>query len=179
MHSQLSACFATLDAALEDLRVAVASVPEPLRGQRAAADRWSVNEVLEHVSLVEQLFVKPLGEKIATARGSLGREVDKPASLDAGLRAFLTNRDNKRTAPETVQPTGTVDATTALGMLASVHARLLKVVSDVDGLALSTVTYDHRFFGTLNVYQWIELLAGHETRHAAQIREIAGQLTQA
>jgi hypothetical protein len=26
------------------------------------------------------------------------------------------------------------------------------------------------------VYQWVELIAAHEARHAAQIREIAGQL---
>ena len=179
MHSQISACFATLDAALEDLRAAVASVPEPLRGQKPAADRWSTNDVLEHLSLVEQLFLKPLSDKVAAARGSLGREVERPAALGADVRGFLTNRENKRTAPETVQPTGTVEASTALATLADVHRRFLTIVSEADGLALSTVTHDHRFFGTLNVYQWIELLAGHEARHAAQVREIAGQLSRA
>jgi len=31
----------------------------------------------------------------------------------------------------------------------------------------------HPFFGTLTIYQWIELMAAHEGRHTEQIREIA------
>jgi hypothetical protein len=45
------------------------------------------------------------------------------------------------------------------------------------GLALSTVTHEHRFFGKLNVYQWVDLIAGHEGRHTAQLREIAAQVS--
>jgi hypothetical protein len=179
MPSPIGACFATLDAAFEDLRAAVATVPEPLRGLKPAADRWSANEVLEHVSLVERLFLKPLTDKVGAAKGTLGREVDRPAALAADVRGLLTNREHKRTAPETVQPTGTVDTAAALALLADVHRHFFTIVSEADGLALSTVTHDHRFFGTLNVYQWIELLAGHEARHAAQVREIAAQLREA
>ena len=29
------------------------------------------------------------------------------------------------------------------------------------------------FFGTMTVYQWVELMAAHEGRHTKQIREIA------
>jgi hypothetical protein len=50
----------------------------------------------------------------------------------------------------------------------TLHAAL----SGADGLALSQVTLDHPFFGTLTIYQWIELMAAHEGRHTDQIREI-------
>ena len=45
-----------------------------------------------------------------------------------------------------------------------------------DGLALGAVTAEHRFFGVLTVYQWVELVAAHECRHADQIREIGAAL---
>ena len=50
-------------------------------------------------------------------------------------------------------------------------------VLSADGLALSGVIHDHPFFGPLNVYQWVELIAAHEMRHVAQVREAAAQLT--
>ena len=49
-------------------------------------------------------------------------------------------------------------------------------VLSADGLALSGVIHDHPFFGPLNVYQWVELIAAHEMRHVAQMREAAAQL---
>ena len=42
-----------------------------------------------------------------------------------------------------------------------------------DGRALSGVIHEHPFFGPLNVYQWVELIAAHEMRHVAQVREAA------
>jgi hypothetical protein len=31
----------------------------------------------------------------------------------------------------------------------------------------------HPVFGPMNLHGWIEFVAGHEARHAAQIREVA------
>jgi hypothetical protein len=57
------------------------------------------------------------------------------------------------------------------------HDALRAMVVAADGLALSQVTLDHPFFGTMTVYQWIELMAAHEGRHTEQIKEIAQALT--
>ena len=45
-----------------------------------------------------------------------------------------------------------------------------------DGLALSQVMLTHPFFGTMTVYQFVELIAAHEGRHTEQINEIARSL---
>jgi hypothetical protein len=173
MHPQLTSAFGRLDATYRDLQAAVAAVPASLHGQKPADDRWCVNEVLEHLSLVEQFFLGSLTDKVAQAKATLGREVESPAGLAEETRAVVVNRQSKRMAPEPVQPTGALDSATALRRIADGHARLRETVTAADGLALSSVTHDHRFFGTLNVYQWIELMAGHEARHLEQIREIA------
>ena len=56
------------------------------------------------------------------------------------------------------------------------HDELRAAVEAAKDLALGEIRTEHRIFGALSVYQWIELTAAHETRHADQIREIAGAL---
>ena len=179
MHPQLAAALGRLDLVTTDLRDAAGSMPGSLQARKPAPERWSVNEVLEHVSLVEQLFVNALVAKIEAARASgLGSEVSDPEGLADQVRAVVEDRTSKRTAPEAVVPTGAVAPAAALALIEAGHARLRDALVACEGLAVSTVTHEHRFFGSLNVYQWIDLLAGHERRHLAQIREIAGSTVQ-
>ena len=53
---------------------------------------------------------------------------------------------------------------------------LRQVVIDVDGLALAEVSAPHRHLGPLNGYEWMAFIGNHESRHAAQIREIGASL---
>jgi hypothetical protein len=89
---------------------------------------------------------------------------------------MMANRTVPRSAPDQVKPTGGMDAADALAASRRAQAAFRAMLIEADGLALSTVTYDHPFFGTLNIYQWAEMMAGHERRHAEQIREVTEQL---
>ena len=178
MHPQCEAAFGRLDSATRDLHEAAASMPESQRSLKPAPERWCVNEVLEHIGIVEQIFVTRLITNIEAAKGAgLGSEVGAPAMLPDQLGVVLEDRTTRRTAPEQAQPTGNVDSAAALRSIEACHERLRSAIASADGLALSSVTHDHRFFGTLNVYQWVDLMAGHERRHLAQLREIAEELT--
>src|SRR5688500_2504026 len=180
MHAHLVTVFASLDASMAAVRASVESVPPALRCRRPAPERWSVAEVLEHLALVEQLFTTRLATPIAAARGAgLAAETGDCTPVPPPVAAAMANRAAPRSAPQAVKPTGRMDCPDALAALRDAHAALRALLSDADGLALSTVTYEHPFFGTLNVYQWAELMAGHERRHADQIREIAEQLREA
>jgi hypothetical protein len=180
MHPHLTTVLGRLDAARTDLHAAVDSVPAPLRAQKPARDRWSVNEVVEHIGLVEERFLTMvLAEVDRALAAGLGPEIGSPPLLPDQLQVMVIDRVNKRSAPDTVQPTGTVDSMTGLQRIADAHTRLRDGLAKADGLALGTVTCDHRFFGTLNVYQWVELLAGHEERHMQQVREVATQISAA
>src|SRR5512139_3292702 len=178
MHPHLSAALARLDSARSDLRAAVEAVPGSLRAQKPAPDRWSVNDVLEHLVLVERTFLSSVVGKIVAAQAAgLASEVPQPQRLPEEMETRVRDRGNRRIAPDPVQPKGSVDAGSALKQLEDGHTQLRQAVTAADGLALSTVTHDHRFFGTLNVYQWIELVAGHEARHTEQLREIATEIS--
>jgi hypothetical protein len=177
MHSHVSAVFSRLDAARAALHAAVAAVPSDRRRQRPSPDRWSVNEVLEHLSLVEHLFARRLGDAIAAARtAGLAAESSPRPPLSERIEGILADRANARTAPPPAQPGGGLDDAAALAAIERSRAAIRATIASADGLALSTVTVDHPFFGTLSVYEWGELIAGHVARHTEQIEEIAAQL---
>ena len=177
MHAHLATVFSSLDASMASVEASVGSVPPALRSRRPAAERWSVAEVLEHLALVEQLFTTRLATpNDAARRAGLAAETGDCVPVPPAIAAAMANRAAPRSAPQAVKPTGRMDSADALAALRDAHAAFRRMLRDADGLALSTVTYEHPYFGTLNVYQWAELMAGHERRHADQIREIGEQL---
>jgi hypothetical protein len=175
MHPHLADLFVLLEQSQAALRDAVASVPAAARTQRPAPDRWSVAEILEHLALVDARFARAVEEAIAAARlRGLGPETGAREPLEEGLRRRIADRSEKRQAPEVAVPSGRLDAEAAWHAMTQAHHGFRAVVEAADGLALSGVSASHPRWGPLTVYQYTELLAGHEQRHAAQIREMAG-----
>jgi hypothetical protein len=177
MHTHLEEVLSRLDGARAALRHAVDEVPPARQRQRPEPNRWSAAEVVEHLTLVERIFGGRIINALDAARSAgLAAEAQPRAPLPDPIEQRMSDRVNKRQAPETAHPTGTVDVATGLTTLESNHATLRTALAGCDGLALSQVTLDHAFFGTMNVYQWVELMAAHEGRHTEQIKEIAAAL---
>ena len=181
MHPFTTAVFDRLSAARADLRAAVEAVPPPMRAHKPGPDRWSVNEVLEHLSLVETIFTQRIAAAIDKARqeGLPLEQAPERAMLPADIETRVADRSNPRTAPEAARPQGNLDAAAAWQRVEQARAVLRDTIAAADGLALSTVIESHPFFGALTVYQFAELIAAHEGRHTAQVREIAAKLAPA
>jgi hypothetical protein len=178
MHTHLTDVLSRLDEARSTLRGALDAIPPAMHRQRPAADRWCAAEVLEHLTLVEKIFSGRIVKAIDSARtAGLSPEGQPRVPLPDAIEQRMSDRVNKRQAPDPAQPTGQVDVATGWATLENNHAALRTALAGCNGLALSQVTLDHPFFGTMNVYQWVELIAAHEGRHTAQIREIAAALT--
>jgi len=173
VHPHLAAGIHRLNQARAGPRAAVDAVPASIRGRRPEPERWSVAEVLEHLSLVEALFTKRVSDAIAAA-GTIGPEhAAERAPLPEHIEGIIANRENKRTAPDPAHPRVGLDADGAWSAVERSRATLLETLRAADGLALSEVQTSHPAFGALSVYQMSELIAAHEVRHTAQIREIA------
>jgi hypothetical protein len=155
------------------LRAAVDRVPAALRQQKPAPDRWSVAEVLEHLSIVEGRIVGLLEAMIPTAP-----QAETPSDPAASVldRTRFRNRANRITAPDAIRPTGTVSAENAWAALEQSRAQLLQILETAQGRDLAQISRQHPALGTINGYQWIAAIGGHEERHAMQIVEIADQL---
>ena len=178
MHPHLAHLFSLLEASRVELEAAVDTVPEGRRRERPAPDRWSVAEILEHLGLVEKRFTGVVAKAIANAReAGLGQETSARTPFPQQHAHRLLDRSERRQAPDVVKPSGSMDVASAWNALAHADTGLRDAVMAADGLALSAVTADHHIWGPLNVYQWVELAAGHERRHANQIREIAALWT--
>jgi hypothetical protein len=176
MHTHLTEVLSRLDTARATLRGAIEAIPPAMQRQRPAADRWSAAEVLEHLTLVESIFGGRILKALEAARSNLSPEAQPRTPLPDAVEQRMGDRVNKRQAPEPARPTGSVDVAAGWTTLENNHATLRAALERCDGLALSQVTLDHAFFGTMTVYQWVELMAAHEGRHTEQIREIAAAL---
>ena len=177
MHQHLIDVLATLDASRQALRESVAASPPAARTARPGPDRWSPVDIIEHLSLVEARFSAVVGGKIADAMNAgLGTEREAREPLPERIRTVLADRTGRRTAPEAAIPSGEMDEHAAWAAADNARAGFRAAVLSADGRALSGVIHQHPFFGPLNVYQWVELIAAHEMRHVAQVREAAAQL---
>ena len=181
MHPHTAAVVSRLDDARARLRQAVDAVPSELRGRRPAEGRWSVNDVLEHLSIVETNFTKRSVDAIVAGKmAGIGPEdaVERTV-LPEHFEAMIADREKKRTAPEAAHPRSNFDSDSAWQAVEQSRRLLLNTLTEADGLALSQVFTSHPFFGALTVYQMAELIAAHEARHTAQIEEVAGELARA
>ena len=177
MHQHLIDVLAALDASRQALRESVAAIPAAARRERPAPERWSPVEIVEHLSLVETKFSDVVGGKIADAlTAGLGPESAAREPLPERIQTLVKDRSEKRTAPEAAIPSGRLDEGAAWAAADKARAGFRTAVLSADGRALSGVIHEHPFFGALNVYQWVELIAAHEMRHVAQVREAASQL---
>lgn len=173
MHPRLSELLDEAEAARRDLLAVVASFPAERLHTPGADGAWSVAQQLAHLHLVEHSSVRALFRALKDARAAgLGPETET-----ASLRTALDHTDlvagtRKLIAPDFVQPTETTDLETALARLAESRDGLRAWAREADGLALATVTFPHPRLGTLNLYQWVLMIAGHERRHTAQIERL-------
>lgn len=176
MHPRIREIVACLESELDGLRAAVEAVPPDRRGERPAPDRWSVAEVLEHLAMVENAVLKVCTRELAAAReAGLPHETETTSVIETLPPEKVANRERAWVAPDRLLPKG-VDASTAWTSLEHTRVRFNDFVRSCDGFALAQVSFPHPALGPLNMYQWLLFAAGHQARHAAQIREIAAQL---
>jgi hypothetical protein len=178
MHPRTKELLAQLDEDREALRTAVDEVPAALRERRASPDAWSVAEVLEHLTLIENRILPFLVQGIGELRSRNAAPDSETSSVLGGIdRALVLDRSRRITAGEGVRPRGELDAASAWAALESARRSFREAVASSDGLPLREVTRKHPVLGPIDLYQWILFVAVHEARHTAQIREIGAALS--
>ena len=175
MHQRTTELLAHLDGQHAELRRAVDAVPMALRARRPAADRWSVANVLEHLAIVEVRVVEGLSSRFEEARtAGLPPSSDTSVVRQADLARYL-DRERRNVSGAASQPRG-LEAEAAWAAVDQARDTTRALVIQTDGLAVETVVLPHPLFGSLDFYQWIVFLGGHEGRHALQVREIGRAL---
>jgi hypothetical protein len=177
MHPRIQEVLSVLDETRASFTSAVAAIPAALHRTRPADERWSVAEVIEHLGIVESRIAQMLTEKIDAARKTgLGAETEVTPVAPMLDVAGVIDRSKPITASEASQPRAGLSVEEGVKLLVDRRAALRQTIIAADGLALGSVEVPHPRLGTLNVYQWLLFLAGHEGRHTNQIREVAGSV---
>jgi len=177
MHPRMQQVLDLIEENFQHLKETADAVPAELRERQPADGCWSVAHILDHLSIVETMMAQRVTQALADARaGGLRAETDDaPLDLSADF-ARVADRAQKRVSPERAHPSPNARFDAARTALDSAHQLAVQAFAAGDGLALGEVEMPHPALGPLNLYQWAIATAGHEARHAVQIREAAATL---
>jgi hypothetical protein len=136
-----------------------------------APGKWSIGEILDHLSLAERSIARVASRVLqqAAGRGLIGEPGSiEPLSPQIDREVF----DRPAAAPESVLPSRGRTLEQLLSGLEESRERLWEVSSRADGRVVGNVTVRHFQLGELHFYQWLTLVGAHESKHAGQIRQI-------
>lgn len=136
---------------------------------------WSIQQIVEHVSIVEFNMLRICTKLIGAAR-----EADKPAngfsiSPDFGTKITAV-ATVKVEAPERVHPTGEVSIADSLERLDATTQSIGDLQPDLEAFDGSDFKFPHPFFGDLTAAEWLVIRGAHEQRHTNQIEELLGKI---
>jgi hypothetical protein len=136
-----------------------------------AEGRWSINECLEHVMLVENRILGLIGKKLNESPPEPEKRGQSRAT-DALVAQAIPDRSNRRQAPEPVRPTGQwTDPNELLAEFRKTRKRTTEFAATTQG-DLRNYFLPHMALGELDCYQWLLVLSLHGARHAQQVEEI-------
>jgi hypothetical protein len=160
----------TLETSRVDFCSAVDGLTDEVAARKPAPDRWSVLDCMEHVITVEHRFLGWLRDA-----GRLP-EPQPDAAKEAKLAGMVADRTTKAMAPEAVHPTGKYTSI-AVALAEFNAARALSLAeASRPVVELYELSATHPRFGPVNGTELMTIMAGHSSRHAAQIRETRAAL---
>ncbi len=175
-YESLSQIFDEMDQIHSNFYQRVEAFSDDEIAARPSPDVWSVGEIIEHVSLVEQSILKLINVLLMKAEAA-GVAANADGSIEPISVEKIVERSSreKYQAPETACPTGNVSIADSVTRMRSVRESLEQIRPRLQKTDLSNVSYPHPAFGPMNLYEWLILLGIHERRHLAQIESIIAQ----
>lgn len=178
-YNSVAEIFDDIDRTRARLFQSVESLSDAQQGFRPAPDKWSVAEVLEHLSLVERRVAKLIAtlldkaESAGQPRDAAGQPRDAARlSAPVSIAEFVERtRAQKLDAPDSARPAG-AHAADSLSSLRDSRAALHSLRPRVEQTDCASALFTHPAWGPLNLYQWLLFLGAHEARHLAQIEAI-------
>ncbi len=167
-----------LDTILENLAnaqksfvTAADAVPADQWQIRPGEGRWSAGEVAGHLITIEKTILR-----------NINKALQKPPRVLPYYKrlhipmAFVELRIMRRKTPIPTDSQLLRDKEAMLAELRDVRNKTMAFIEETRKRDLSPYTMPHAFLGTLNLYEWMQMIASHEVRHTKQMREIATAL---
>lgn len=160
----------------EGLEIVLGGV-SPDEATRVPADGgWSIEQILEHIAIVDGGAAKICSRLLDGARAD-NRASDGSFSLSEDFTRMSDTASTSRfQAPERVVPSGGVRVSESLQNLAASQSAIEAMQPDMEHLDLSGHTFTHPIFGDLTAAEWLVVTGGHELRHTLQIQRVLEQI---
>ena len=148
-------------------REACERIPENRWKKSPRRGGWSAAEIVAHLTMVESTVWNGVREELSSnpKRHSLWQKMHIPVSMSAW-------RAVKRKTPIPLDSALVKARDDALNEYSSIRNRTLKLIAEQSARDLAPYRRQHPFLGSLNLYDWMRVIAYHEIRHTKQIREI-------
>lgn len=142
----------------------------------ADGEKWSIAEIVEHVSIVDGGMYRICGKLLRKSEAD-GKLSDGSIDLSNFLAKAAEAGSAKLEAPDMVRPTGEKSIAESLAVLEQnqqAFRELLPMFEKFDGNANK---FPHPYFGDLSAVEWLVLAGGHEARHLGQIQRILQKMS--
>lgn len=131
-------------------------------------NRWTLSQVGEHLYLTQASVAKTIPIVLAK---KFGEDMDAQEFLDyAQIKVQLSQPMGVKN-PEIVEPKNHYSQSEIISLLAQSHSKLTAVSQNRTKGELQSRGLKHPFFGMLNLFNWIWVMALHENSHLSAIHE--------
>jgi hypothetical protein len=130
-------------------------------------DRWSVADLIEHLTVVETRVLGLIQQSLATAPDPS----KQCAMADKALVDDVAGRLTRFQAPAFLAPTGRWPVDQRVREFEAVRKQTIEFAASTNA-DLRRHFAAHPVFGELNCYQWLLLMGAHCHRHCAQSEEV-------
>lgn len=153
--------------------------PAALRSHKPSSGGWSIDEVLEHITLTSHFLMIVIrnSTRKALKRAASGAAIPEGES-DLGVLGPISERGSFTwSRPEHMEPTGEVPSEQVRTRMREQARECLDFLEQLRGGegSLYTVSMSVNKSGRLDVYQWLYFLAQHAKRHIAQMQEVEAE----
>ena len=162
----------------ERLCETVAKIAETELTALPDGEKWTIQQLVEHISIVEYNVARICAKLIEAAKTN-GKLSDGSLAISENFASKLSSIvDVKLEAPERVQPTGNISIAGAFEQMKITRDALAALRADFESYDLSGSKFPHPYLGDLTATEWLILSGGHEARHTAQIERLLEQIRQ-
>jgi uncharacterized damage-inducible protein DinB len=171
IYHTIADILAANERAQERFIAAVSNLTEAQGGFRTAENQWTIAEIVEHISIVNDGMLRITHKLLKEAEAA-----PKPPKADLNLGHTALDENGEQPppfqAPERAHPKGGASIEDSLAKLRATLAGFAEIQPRLEAVDLSEQMFSHPAFGPINAYQWMVLLGEHEDRHRGQIERL-------
>ena len=155
-----------LNTTLGALKQTLSSFPAEKFNTRPQADKWSAEQIIEHLIVVDKSILRLL-------RGETQQAERDPWEKVEAIRSVFENDSRSYSAPDPIKPVPLGKDLQGLSEICfSIRQKSIERAQTLD-LALICMDFRHFHFGHLSRAEWLAFMSIHGERHRRQIERLA------